>query len=407
MYDDAKHRPHGTHFGEPPSTEITFGPDSLDVTLDTWGPKENLFPTIYDALQSNWGDSPSRTAAHYDRRDAHEAPLGSWERQTGWDLLTEKQRTYVEACFAGRTLQQILEMLTFTFTIDGVTRAFTHEFVRARIGSGFMQHGGRDNDWRHRPWTMPETIRRACIASGANPGDLEERDHCLVDMRPIIDLIDKERVTAMDPDPLATVIDRHLMRTKRLYAALVDAGIPWQDARRVLPIGCQTYIHGTFNYVALNGVLANRLEHIMDWEINCVTQLMLRQIHMHCPPLLAKYLGSHSDKARKAAFAGLDSWPPDGKYPNPFEICVCGHGRGAHTGQWEHPQATQDGCGACASGGTLCLHYQATDGRQRQHRREQNPFWILSPAAMVGGPIEWIGTNGVYPEDLRPGARKE
>jgi len=93
--------------------------------------------------------------------------------------------------------------------------------------------------------------------------------HCITDWKPIYDYI-----VSMDPphraDNIRDAIENHLMRTRELYAALVDAGIPWQDARRVLPIGMQTYIHDQYNYLALSGVLTNRLEHVMDWEHNCV-----------------------------------------------------------------------------------------------------------------------------------------
>jgi thymidylate synthase ThyX len=140
---------------------------------------------------------------------------------------------------------------------------------------------------------------------------------------------------------------------------LVDAGIPWQDARRVMWMGTQTYIHDQYNYLALQGVLANRLEHIMDWEFNCVAQLMLREVKMQCPPLFSKYLGSHSDKAKAAKFAGLESWPPDGK--------------------WPVPDAVKD--------------------LPRQHTAEQMPFFVLHPSSMAGGPIKWIVTNGTYPHE--------
>ena len=98
----------------------------------------------------------------------------------------------------------------------------------------------------------------------------------------------------------------------------------------------------------------------MDWEFNCVAQLMLREIKIHCPPLLSRYLGSHSDKAERAKFAGLESWPPDGKYPVPFE------------------------------------HLSTP----RTHRPEQMPFFVLHPASMAGGPVQWIPTNGRYPHEV-------
>src|SRR6267142_1882802 len=306
-YEDAKHRPHAVHTGEEPQNPITYGPESISVTLDRWGPKENLFTSMYDALQANWGDSPSRTVTR--RRDPNWTRCYPGDSRvpesislfTGWSWLTDDERDYIESCFAGKTLQQVLEGITFDFCVDGVSRAFTHQNVRTRLGAGFMQHGGRDNDWRHRGWTMPETIRRACVAMENNPesanptgGELLYSlglQHCITNWKPIDDYLDTfPDVTYGDPNRLRAAIEGHLLNGRELYAALVDAGIPWQDARRVLFMGMQTYIHDQYNYLALSGMLANRLEHIMDWEHNCVAQLMLREIKIKCPPLFSKYL---------------------------------------------------------------------------------------------------------------------
>ena len=157
-------------------------------------------------------------------------------------------------------------------------------------------------------------------------------------------------------------IENYLKQGKELYSALVDSGIPWQDARRLLPIGTQTYIHISYTYPSLRGVLSNRLEHVMDWEINCVAQLMLREIKIKCPSLLSKYLGSHSDRAKRSVFAKLESWPPDLKWPIDKPI----------------------------------------NATERTHKRLQNPFFILHPDSMNGDSIVWIKTNGFYPKELRP-----
>lgn len=423
-YEDAKHRPHAIHTGEEPSNPITDAVSSLRVTLDRWGPVTNLFTSMYDALQANWGESPSRTINRRGQQRTYVENdgrvFGEFYEETGWCYLTSDERDYVEACFAGKTLQQVLEGVTFDFCIDGVSRAFTHQNVRTRLGAGFMQHGGRDNDWRHRPWTMPETMRRMCECHGKGLENLESRyappiegmktgmalEHCVSDWNPIDEYCNTTFHFDGFSDDIRGRIEHHIAGGRKLYAALVDAGIPWQDARRVLFMGMQTYIHDQYNYLALQGVLANRLEHIMDWEFNAVAQLMLREIKMKCPPLLSMYLGSHSDKAKSAKFAGLESWPPDGKYPNPYERCkTCGHSEGNHTSEL---------CEACAREGRYAdgyavpsmnsVHrYEGVDTRPRQHRAEQMPFFVLTPKAMAGGPIEWIPTNGKYPHEVISG----
>lgn len=426
---DAKHRPHAIHTGEEPINHVTYGPESLSVTLDRWGPVENLFTSMYDALQANWGEAPSRTIDRPFPEGHHDPDPRVPDRDvsdiTGWAVLEPHERDYVESCFAGKTLQQVLEGVTFDFCIDGVSRAFTHQNVRTRLGAGFMQHGGRDNDWRHRAWTMPETMRRMCEAFEAGSAQHGAPDlpsntklkHCITDWGAIGEYLDNEisdKGTDVDSCNLtssgggmAEALEQHVMRCRRIYATLVDAGIPWQDARRVLPIGMQTYIHDQYNYLALQGVLANRLEHIMDWEFNCVAQLMLREIKLSCPPLISKYLGSHSDKAGAARFAGLESWPPDRKYPSPYDICqLCAHPGKAHYLPKEQMILSDELiCSECEREGDKAHHapmhqYHPVDTLKRQHRPEQMPFFVLHPDSMAGGPVVWIPTNGEYPHEL-------
>jgi len=352
-FADKGHRPHGIHTGEEPENPISYGPEAIRVTLDTWGPENNLFPALFDALQSNWGDEPSRTVQMGVINSVAEDPDFHMLHRTGWNCLTDEQRAYVESCFAGKTLQQVLERITFSFTIDGVSRACTHQLVRTRLGAAFMQHGGRDNDWRHRGWTMPETIRRACNGPDVPGG-------CITNWEALDDYMMNQDYS---PDvSLHRAIEDYLRHGRQLYAALVDAGIPWQDARRLLWIGTQTYIHADYNYLALKGVIGKRGEPVMDWEINCVAQLMLREVKMKCPPLLSKYLMPMSEAAGRDVFAGLESWTPTGRFKS------------------VHPDLA---------------------GLKRLHRPEQNPFWILSEASMAGGPIEWIPTDGTWPGEAR------
>jgi len=367
-FKDTHHRDHARHTGEVPTTEVDRGPYGLKVTLDIWGPWDPKVMNMY--LQSNWGEHPMTYTESHTEQVAHAGVL-----------------PMVEDCFKGHTLAQILEGISFWFTIDGCTRASTHQIVRTR-DAAFMQHGGRDNDWRHRRFSMPETISRLCRIHDHMCANRykwlslkgEERATMKMDTYRAAVLAHGQPVVGEDPDAFFRFVEREypgtadkqskagdltnalldtIDRCKRLYAALVDSGVPWQDARRFLPIGLQTYIHGIYNYRTLQQTLTNRLELIMDWEYNCIGQLMVREIRRRCPATVAAPIKSASDKAMKAAFADLLSWPPDGKYPATPEQLA----------------------------------------KARAHRPEQNPFWILTDDALNGGDIEWIQTDGVYPHD--------
>lgn len=421
VYEDNKRRANAVHVGEAPQLHIDTGPANIHVTLDTWGPQDDFFTTLYDVVNATSGEEPSRSAnqechCQQEGRVRHGYHL-TWEHRMGWCRLSPTQRQHVEDVFAGKTLQQALEKLTFSFCVDGVTRAFTHEFVRTRVGAAFMQHGGRDNDWRHRHWTMPEAMERMCQSHSAQlsassggefkevpyPMSIKGRAVCIENWEPI-ERVSKE-FSAHELTPavgtIREAITAYLEMGKRLYAALVDAGIAWQDARRLLPIGTQTYIHGEYNYLGLRGMLANRLEHVMDWEMNCVAQLMLRQIKIHCPPIISRYLGSHSDIASKAMFDRLELFPPDGKYPATTIRCrYCKHAEANHHKQEDvlHPIPDEMFCEVCArDGGYAPLHrFTPEDILPRIHRRSQAPFWVLAPESMNGGPIRWLWTNGHY-----------
>jgi thymidylate synthase ThyX len=355
MYDDAWHRPHADHKGEFPTVTTTVGPESLKVTLNSWGPNDGkLLSTIYNQAQSNWGESPS-----YLNNDKE---------------LTPSQLNVVEQILAGKHLQNALEVISFAFTVEGCTRACTHEMVRSRVGASFAQHGGRDNDWRHRGWTMPETVDRMIkvqqdalhpelVSCGNGQTFTNFMRHYLEEAGLILthDFESQLLERWSDGGRMHAYLMLTLTMQKCAYAAMVDAGVPWQDARRILGIGHQTYIHANYNFVALRGVLAHRLEHMaVDWEIDCVAQLMMREIWLHCPRIIARALGSHSDKAGVNKFANLYSWPPNGKWPNPKDH---------------------------------------DENRKNTFNRLQGPFFVLDPRCLVQAdrPVSWIKTNGIFP----------
>lgn len=343
LYDDSWHRPHSDHANQTPTTLIDDGPFGLKVTLNQWGPQGTALATLYNQAVSNWGETPCRVSCDAD--------------------LTPKQMSVVEAILDGKHLSNAMEAITMSFTIEGCTRACTHELVRTRVGASFAQHGGRDNDWRHRHWTMPETIRRL-FAKDRNAGmltnDFAKVMECMgvdIDRFKVEELMESPD-GKVEPDALLKLV---LKFQKGLYAVLVDNGIPWQDARRILGIGHQTYIHANYNYLALKGVTAHRLEHgACDWEIDCVAQLMVREVWLKCPTVLARRLRSHSDASLTNKFATLYSWPPNGKHALP-------------------------------------VGYDATI--RTQFTRDQMPFWVLDPVCYVDAayPVTWIPTEGRFP----------
>lgn len=365
------HRPCSRFTGEEPRNPIHRGIEGLEVTLVSWHAQS--FPVMFNQLMCGAGDEPSR----YDPAivlNPFESVTRSEEAEMrlGWHMLDEWQQRVVTSMFAGKNLPTPMESIHFIFEINNVARATTHQLVRTRVGAAFQQNSGRVNDWRHKAWSMPETIARVVddfdellpTLPFVGPYDAAPLRSCITDRAPLEEYINgveawKDR--EVGTMTLRNALESHLQEGRLLYAALVDAGVPHQDARRVLTMGTETFIYDDYNYLALAGVLANRLEFTMEWEINAIAQLMLREVKMKCPRVFSQFLASRSDKA-KVTMVGDDSaeWSHDGKWPLPAGYVAPGP----------------------PSYGPLA-----------------NPYFVLHPSSMDGGPIRWIRTNGTFPWD--------
>lgn len=118
------------------------------------------------------------------------------------------------------TIKSSWEFVDYTFEITGVTRAFTHELVRHRHGS-YAQQSQRVVDVRDSEVIMPASIANTHAAPEAW----------------------NEAVASM----------------KETYGALMDAGIPTQDARGLVPTNISTNIVAKFSLRSLHEMAKIRL----------------------------------------------------------------------------------------------------------------------------------------------------
>ncbi len=131
-----------------------------------------------------------------------------------------------------------LETVALTFTIDGVSRSLTHQLVRTRVGAGFGQFSQRANN-----------------VSGFN-------------VRLPLSLIQKM------PDGAVQRYYESMAHLQQFYETAIESGVPYQDARYVVPEGIETSITATYNLLALIGTVRRRICNRMQWEINYVTRQM-------------------------------------------------------------------------------------------------------------------------------------
>lgn len=143
---------------------------------------------------------------------------------------------------AGEGLPNALESVALTFEFEGISRATTHQLVRTRVGAGFGQQGGRDNNWSGFNFRIPRTVMEALGSRGIT-------DHI-------------------------QGITTHIQEANDIYEELLAAGVPYQDARYFLPMGLETALVATYNLLSLKGTLQRRLCNRMMWETNYVARRM-------------------------------------------------------------------------------------------------------------------------------------
>jgi thymidylate synthase (FAD) len=131
-----------------------------------------------------------------------------------------------------------LEHASYTFAIDGVSRALTHQLVRHRLAS-FNQQSQRYVTYTDEPtFIVPPSV-------AADPAAR--------------DVFDDACVAAFDS-----------------YRALLDAGVPAEDARYLLPNAMETKIVVTMNVRELLHFFELRCCRRAQWEIRELALEMLR-----------------------------------------------------------------------------------------------------------------------------------
>lgn len=138
------------------------------------------------------------------------------------------------------TIKSSWEFVDLTFAIEGVSRAFTHQFVRNRTGSYAQQ-----------------TMR-------------------------ILEMDEFEYITGpgIKTTTQKMVYDDCMDKIQRAYDELIKLGVPIEDARGVLPTNISTNIVAKFNLRSLSQMMASRASsrtqgeyrEVMDAMYNCVVE---------------------------------------------------------------------------------------------------------------------------------------
>ena len=163
------------------------------------------------------------------------------------DIDSEK----VLSRIVGMGHHSVIEHAVFTFSVEGVSRALTHQLVRHRMAS-FSQQSQRYVSLAEPTYVTPHTIE----------GDPEA---------------EKRFEETMDS-------------IWKAYRDLEEMGIPAEDARYLLPNGCTTNITITMNARELLHFFSLRCCSRAQWEIREMADRML-ELCMEVSPVIFKDAG--------------------------------------------------------------------------------------------------------------------
>ncbi len=140
----------------------------------------------------------------------------------------------------------VLEFAEFTFRISGVSRALTHQLVRHRMAS------------------YAQRSQRYCVEDG-------------------FEYVTPKTVSSKEE--AHALYDKTVDAIREAYSALIEMGVPAEDARMLLPNACCTEICVKMNLRELIHFCNERLCACAQWEIRTMTREMVKAVVEVAPEL--------------------------------------------------------------------------------------------------------------------------
>ena len=193
-----------------------------------------------------------------------------YSSRPSYEIAEDVDSEKILSRIVGMGHHSVLEHAVFTFSVEGVSRALTHQLVRHRVAS-YSQQSQRYVSMKEPSFVTPHTVE----------GNPEARK----------------------------VFDETMDAIWKAYAELESMGIPAEDARYLLPNGCTTNITITMNARELLHFFSLRCCNRAQWEIREMADEMLR-ICMEVSPVIFR-----------------DAGPPCVRGPCPEGKLTCGHPR--------------------------------------------------------------------------------
>lgn len=199
------------------------------------------------------------------------------------DGLTEEKTTSFINMLADIGHTSPMEHASFTFGIEGISRACSHQLVRHRIAS-YSQQSQRYVDGESFEFVTPPEIENNERAYKAYKKVIDMQSEAYKEIR---NALVAENIKEQYGDKY-TGTDEEVMNAfkednKSAYSALLKKAN--EDARFVLPNACTTKIVCTFNARSLHNFFAHRCCNRAQWEIRMVAEQMLLQCLKVAPAL--------------------------------------------------------------------------------------------------------------------------
>lgn len=147
--------------------------------------------------------------------------------------------------------KSVLEHATFTFAIEGISRACSHQLVRHRMAS-YSQQSQRYVNMDGFDYVTPESLKGQIY---------------------------------MGPDGIRETYADIMRDLNDIYQQMIEDGAPEEDARYILPNACTTNIVMTMNARELRHFFSLRCCERAQWEIKQVAEIMLALVREVAPTL--------------------------------------------------------------------------------------------------------------------------
>lgn len=180
-----------------------------------------------------------------------------------------------------------IEHASFTFGIEGISRACSHQLVRHRIAS-YSQQSQRYVDGNKFDYVTPPEIAK-------NPKALEEYNKAIDMQRKaygdirdalVVDSIKNTEFGKTLNGDNSQIIEQFKEYDKKLCNAFIKKAN--EDARFILPNACTTSIVVTMNARSLMNFFTHRCCNRAQWEIRDVAMQMLKLCKETAPELFKK-----------------------------------------------------------------------------------------------------------------------